>query len=434
MRQSSETDLVRGIRRWDLVALVVNSVIGAGIFGLPATVYAKTGPYSLLAFMACAVLVILLVLCFAEVTSRFTRTGGPYLYAREVFSPWIAFQVGWLLWLTRLTAFAAVCNLLIQYLGYFWPAAEAGAGRAAIITLIVTVLTAINIAGVRTSALVGDVFTVGKLLPLVLFVAVGLFFIEPRHYSTEALPGYGDFTTAVLLLVYAFTGFEIPVIAAGEVSDPRRDFPFALLAGIGVVVLLYVLIQFVCIGTLPELAESKRPLADAASRFLGAAGATIISLGALVSTTGTLNAIMLAGSRLPFALAEQGQLPQWLARTHPRFHTPYVSILISAVLILALTLSGTFIYALTLSTIARLFTYASTCLALIVLRRREDRPAAFTLPGGIFVALASLALIVWLLSNVKPQEALPVALAVAAGLVLCALGRRSAASGPSNKA
>ncbi len=207
-------------------------------------------------------------------------------------------------------------------------------------------------------------------------------------------------------------------------NDPRRNFPFALLAGIGVVVVLYVLIQFVCIGTLPELAGSKRPLADAASRFLGAAGASIIALGALVSTTGTLNAIMLAGSRLPFALAEQGQLPQWLARTHPRFHTPHISILLSAALILALTLSGTFIYALTLSTIARLFTYASTCIALIVLRRRTDRPALFTAPGGIFVALASLALIGWLLSNVKRDEAMAVAAAIVVGLVLCLIGRR----------
>jgi APA family basic amino acid/polyamine antiporter len=267
-------------------------------------------------------------------------------------------------------------------------------------------------------------------LPLVLFVAVGLFFVDPQRYAPEPQPSYGDFTTSVLLLVYAFTGFEIPVIAAGEVSDPRRDFPFALLTGIGVVVLLYVLIQFVCIGTLPELAVSKRPLADAASRFLGAAGASIIALGAIISTTGTLNAIMLAGSRLPFALAEQGQLPHWLARTHPRFHTPYVSILLSAALILALTLSGTFIYALTLSTIARLFTYASTCIALIVLRRRRDRPALFTAPAGIFVSLASLVLIVWLLSNVKRDEAIAVAVALVAGLALCLICGRKSVSYP----
>jgi amino acid transporter len=272
--------------------------------------------------------------------------------------------------------------------------------------------------------LVGDVFTVGKLLPLVLFVAVGLFFIDPQRYNLEPRPGYGDFTTAVLLLVYAFTGFEIPVIAAGEVGDPRRDFPFALLTGIGVVVLLYVMIQFVCIGTLPDLADSKRPLADAGSRFLGAAGASIISLGAIISTTGTLNVTLLAGSRLPFALAEQGQLPLWLARTHPRFHTPYISILLSSAVILALTLSGTFIYALTLSTIARLFTYASTCLALIVLRRRSDRPAAFIVPGGVFVAVASLGLIAWLLTNIERKEALAVGIAIAAGLLLCGIYAR----------
>lgn len=426
MQPTTQPGLIRGIRRWDLVALVVNSVIGAGIFGLPSTVFAKTGTYSLLAFVVCAAVVVLLVLCFAEVTSRFTSTGGPYLYAREVFSPVVAFQVGWLLWLTRLTAFAAIANLLVVYLAFFWPAAKTPEWRAAILTALVGGLTIVNIVGVRKSAVFSNVFTIGKLAPLLLFVVVGLFFIAPENFLSDPRPDYSDFSSAVLLLVYAFTGFEIPIIAAGEVHDPRRNFPFALLSGIGVVVVMYVLIQFVCIGTLPELADSERPLADAASRFLGAAGASIITVGALISMTGTLSATMLAGSRLPFAMAEQGQLPTWLTRTHARFHTPYVSLLLSSAVILAIALSGTFVHAATLSTIARLFTYAATCLALIILRRRSDRPAAFVVPGGIAVALASLALIVWLLSNVAWDKALYVAVAVAAGLVLCLLCSRRA--------
>lgn len=415
---TSQEGLVRGIRRWDLAALVVNSVIGAGIFGLPAKAYEKTGAYSLLAFVVCAALVVMIVLCFAEVTSRFSQTGGPYLYAREVFSPVVAFQVGWLLWLTRVTAFAAVCNLLIQYLAYFWPAAEEGAWRATVITLIVIGLAGINIAGVRPSAIVGNVFTIGKLVPLLFFIVAGLYFVDRGLFATSTAPSYGNFSAAVLVLVYAFTGFEIPAIAAGEVRDPRRDFPFALLTGIAVVVVVYVLIQLVCIGTLPELASSKRPLADAASGFLGSAGAAIISLGALISTTGTLSSVMLATPRLPFALAEQGQLPRWLTKTHPRFKTPHLSIIISAAAMLAFTLSGTFIYALTISTISRLFIYAATCVAMIVLRFRSNKPAAFTLPGGIALALASLTLIAWLLSNVQPSDARDVGIAVGVGLAL----------------
>lgn len=413
--------LVRGIRRWDLVALVVNSVIGAGIFRLPATAYEKTGAYSLLAFLACAALVVLVVLCFAEVTSRFTHTGGPYLYAREVFSPLVAFQVGWLLWLTRVTAFAAVCNLLIEYLAWFWPAAETRIGRVSVITLIVAILATVNIIGVRPSAILGNIFTAGKLLPLALFIVVGLFFVDRERFAEASPPSYHNFSAAVLLLVYAFTGFEIPSIAAGEVSDPRRDFPFALLTGIAVVVVVYVLIQLVCIGTLPELASSKRPLADAASNFLGPVGASMIALGALISTTGTLSSVMLATPRLPFALAEQGQLPKWLTRTHPRFQTPWVSILASATAMLAVTLEGTFTSALTISTISRLFVYASTCVALIMLRNRSDKPAAFVLPAGIVVAVASLLLIGWLLSNVPLKEAYQVAGALGVGLFLCLL-------------
>lgn len=422
---TTQENLVRGIRRWDLVALVVNSVIGAGIFGLPGTVYKTTGTFSLLAFVVCAAVVVLLVLCFAEVTSRFSHTGGPYLYAREVFPPVLAFQVGWLLWLTRLTAFAAISNLLVTYLAYFWPEATSDVWRPAILTAVVLSLMTVNIVGVRSSAIFSNVFTVGKMVPLLLFIAVGMCFVDGERFTVEPRPEFGEFSAAVLLLIYAFTGFEIPVIAAGEVTDPRRNFPFALLAGIVVVVLVYVLIQIVCIGTLPELASSKRPLADAASRMLGSAGASIITLGALISMTGTLSATLLAGSRMPFALAEQRQLPHWLMRTHPRFHTPHVSIVLSASLILVIAFSGTFEHTATLSAIARLFTYAATCVALILLRRRSEQPADFQVPGGVAIAAASLALIGWLLYNVAWDKALYMCVAVAAGVVLWAFCGRS---------
>src|SRR6266496_2663557 len=419
MGQITDTGLVRGIRRWDLVALVINGIIGAGIFGLPSRVYGLIGTYSLLAFLACALVIILIVLCFAEVSSRFTETGGPYLYAREVFGSVIGFEIGWLMWLRYLTSFAAICNLLVLYLGYFWPGASSGLWRALIIAGVVIALMIINLIGVRQSAIVGDIFTIGKLIPILLFVVVGLLFINPQQYSIVAQANSSSFSAAVLLLVYAFTGFETPIITAGEVTEPRRNLPFALLTGIGVVALLYVLIQFVCIGTLPELANSERPLADASRRFMGRAGASIISVGALVSMIGTLNATMLAGSRLPFAMAEQGQLPRIFKATHRRFHTPYIPILLSSTVILVLTVSGTFIYALTISTIIRLLSYAATCAALPTLRRKSDeRAAAFEVPGGVIVSIAALALIVWLLSNSGWREARDVGVAGALGLLL----------------
>ncbi|MEK6322949.1 MAG: amino acid permease [Acidobacteriota bacterium] len=400
MEQITHSGLVRGIRRWDFLAFAINSSIGAGIFGLPSKVYALTGTYSLFAFLVCAILIILIIICFAEVASRFKDTGGPYLYAREAFGSVVGFEVGWLLWLTRLAGFAAICNLLVSYLGYFWPAASSGWWRAFVITGVVISLTIINIIGIREAALVSNIFTVGKLIPLLLFVAAGLFFINPQQFSFATQPSYGSFSEAVLLLVFMFMGFETTLIPSGEVQEPQRTIPFALLTAIVVVALLRILIQFVCVGTLPELANSERPLTDAGSRFLGAAGASVIAVGALLSMMGILHLAMLATPRLPFAMAEQGQLPRILSTTHRGFHTPYVAILLTAAIMLVLTLSGTFIYAVTISVIIRLIVYASTCAALPILRRRRDeRPTTFTVPAGTVVSVISLVLCVWLLSN-----------------------------------
>jgi amino acid transporter len=424
MARSTNEGLVREIRRWDLIAFVMNGIVGAGIFGLPSQIYGLAGSASLLAFLGCAAVVALIIACFAEVGSRFSRTGGPYLYSCEAFGPIAGFQVGWMIWLARLTSFAANCNLLVQYLGFFWNGANSGAGRAVTIVVVVAGLTLINLVGVRDAALVGDVFAIGKLIPLVLFVGIGLFFVSTARFASPIQPGYGGFSTSVLLMVYAFTGFEVAVIPAGEESSPRRDLPMALAAGLGTVTVLYTLIQVVCIGTLPELATSTRPLADASRHFLGGIGAAAISFGALISIVGNLSAITLAAPRVLFAMAEQDQLPRVLAATHKRFRTPHVAILVSGIASLAFTLSGTFIQALTISTIARLISYAATCAALPVLRRKEGlQPALFRAPAGVVTAAAALVLIVWLLSNSTWNEARATALVAAIGFLVYAVYR-----------
>ena len=216
MQKTSEEGLLRGIRKWDLVAVAINGIIGAGIFGLPAKTYSLIGSYSLIAFVACAFVVLLIILCFAEVSSRFDETGGPYTYARAAFGPTIAFEVGWLSWLARLTAFAANCNLMVSYLAYFWPAANNAVPRAIMIVLVVLVLTAVNVIGVRQAAIASDLFTIGKLLPMLAFVAVGLFFLNPHAFALGARPATGAFSQSVLLLLYAFTGFEMATIPAAR--------------------------------------------------------------------------------------------------------------------------------------------------------------------------------------------------------------------------
>jgi amino acid transporter len=416
--------LVRAVGRWGMVGLMVNSIIGAGIFGLPSTIHSLTGPYGLLAFAACAVVVACIALCFAEVGSRFTQTGGPYLYTRTAFGPQVGFLVGWLMWITRVTALAAISNVMASYLAFFWAPAGAGSGRAAAIAAVLVSLTAINLAGVRQAAGVSGLLAVGKLVPLVLFVGVGAFFLDPGPFAGSPLPGATAFTQAIFQLIFAFGGFEAMVIAAGESKDPRRDVPFALLVAIAGATLLYVSIQAVCIGTLPTLESSTRPLADASVRFAGAVGGTVIGLGALISTTGTLCASVLVGPRLLYAMAEQDQLPGAFGLTHPRFRTPYAAILSTAGLGLALAVSGTFVYLLGLNVISRLATYLGTAGALLVLRRHQgERPALFTVPAGGIVATLAMVACLWLLARSGLRELRDVGIALGAGLCIHAAHR-----------
>ena len=421
----NEPKLVRGIGRWDFTAIVINTIIGAGIFGLPSKVYAQIGSYSLIAFVACALIIGLVTVCYAEVSSRFSATGGPYLYAKEAFGPLVGFEVGWLYWVVRVTTFAANCNLMVTYLAFFIPGANEGIIRVGLITLVVAVLVALNLIGVRESAMATNIFTIGKLLPLFLFVVAGALFVQPRNFHFEAVPGYSDFSTSVLLLIYAFVGFEAAVVLSGETKDPQRNVPFGTLTALAIVAVLYILIQIVSIGTLPELAGSERPLADAASVFMGAFGASFITVGALVSIIGNLHVGVMSSTRVLFAMSEQRELPAVIGRTHKRFKTPFVSIILTGIVILILAIQSTFITAVAIATITRLLVYATTCLALPVFRRRKDIPEAkFTAPFGIVACVLSLGLIVWLLTRVDfAKEGIAIVIAAIAGLIIFSVYR-----------
>lgn len=416
----SEDKLQRTLGRWDMTAIVINTIIGAGIFGLPAKVYAAIGSYSLIAFAMCAVIIGLVVFCYAEVASRFTATGGPYLYAKEAFGGAVGFEVGWLYWIVRVATFAANCNLLVTYLGFFVPGANEGWLRIVFVSLVVLIITVVNLIGVRESAMMTNVFTVGKLLPLLVFVAVGAFFVAPANFSFDVVPEYSAFSSAVLLLIYAFVGFEASVVIAGETKDPSKSVPFGLIVGLGIVTLLYIAIQIVAIGTLPGLSTSEKPIADAAASFMGPIGAAFITVGVLVSIFGNLNVGVLSSTRLLFAMAEQRDMPVVFDKTHARFKTPYVSIIATAVIILIFTMQTSFIEAVAIATITRLLVYATTCVSLPVFRRRTDMPAApFRAPLGIAAAVLSVALIIWLLTRVDfAKEGVAIAIAAAIGLAI----------------
>lgn len=416
----NEQKLVRGIGRWDLTAIAVNTIIGTGIFLLPGNAAKLIGSYSLFALLACAVIVGAIVICFAEVSSRFQSTGGMYLYAKEAFGPVVGFEVGWLYWVVRVATFAANCNAFLIYLGFFFPDVNQGWQRTAIVAATVLGLTAVNLIGVKQSTIATNIFTVGKILPLLVFVAVGIFFIEPANITFGEMPESGSFSAAILLLLYAYVGFEAAVIPAGETKDPQKNVPFALITALIFCAILFLLIQFVALGTYADLASSKTPLADAAGNFMGSFGAAFIAVGALISILGNLNGGFLAASRLPFAMAEQKELPQIIAKTHEKFHTPYVSIILTSAVIFLLTLYSSFLSAVTIATVTRLLVYATTCLSLPVFRRRENAPKAeFTSPLGIPAAIISLILIGWLLFDVKVlNEALPILVAIVVGLFI----------------
>jgi len=419
--------LVRAVGLAGLTAIAVNGVIGSGIFVLPATVAALAGAASPAAYILAAILMALVVLCFAEAGSLFEQTGGPYVYARVAFGPFAGFLVGWMFFLSRLAASAAIGNAFVAYLGYFWLAAGAGWRRAAVLTLAFGLLTLLNLVGVRTGSRTVNVLTISKMVPLLLFVGVGLFAADPSAYRLLGLPALNALQQASLLLVFAFGGFENANVPAEESTDPKRHLPIALILAIGLTTVLYVLIQIVALGTLPDLAHDRTPLASAAARFLGPAGAAVMTVGAVLSTLGSESALVLVGPRILYAFAQAGQLPAALGRIHPRYRTPHVAVLVFSAIAWAAALTATFAELATVSAIARLLFSAATCLAIPVLRRKMP-PAPFRVPGGPLVPLAAAALSIWLLSGMTRAQTLAGAVALAVGLALYALIARPAAA------
>ncbi len=389
--------LKRDINRLGFAALTLNSVIGAGIFGLPAVAAARAGDFSPWMFVICAVLTLTIVLSFARASSLVRETGGVIVYASHAFGPFVGFQTGWLSYLSRVTAMAANANLLVTYLSWFWQPLDGQPWRSLALTAIIGSLTWLNVVGVRNSITAVYAFTVMKLLPLSLLVLFGLGKVDPGTLFGTAWPQAGEIGGTALVLLYAFVGFEGTVVNAGEGRNPRRDLPRALIQTTLVIAVAYFLIQWVSIATLPDLAESRTALADVATVLFGAVGAAVLTLGAVFSIGGNLMTSVFSAPRMTWVLALDGLLPAWFGAVHERHRTPHLSIGFYGAISLALALTGTFVWLAVMSTLVRLMAYMVTIAALPRLGRITDAPErAIHLPGGMLIPILALLLCLWL--------------------------------------
>jgi APA family basic amino acid/polyamine antiporter len=389
----SSHGLVRTIGRWSLTALMLNSIVGIGIFGLPSVLAARLGGLSPLGCLGAGAGVLIIAACIAEVSSRYEETGGLYLYARDALGQFAGLLVAWLTWLTRIAAPAAAANLFCTYLAQFFPALASRGGQLLILVVLIGQLALFNYIGVKTGKHVSNFFTGIKISLLVLFVVAGVLALLLRPdirvpYSIPALSPKSWFE-AILLLVYAYGGFEGALFVGGESTNPKRDTPIALLLALVIVCIIYTSVQFVTVATLPGTENSVRPLSDAAQIFLGPVGATTVALAALASAYGYLSANLLHAPRVTFALAEHGDFPSFLAAIHPKYRTPHLSILLYAVLLFVFATLGNFQWNAMLSAVSRLAIYGAMAVAVPVLRRRRDSKAKFLLPvPHLFAGLA----------------------------------------------
>jgi basic amino acid/polyamine antiporter, APA family len=424
-------DLVRAIGRWSLVALTVNSILGSGIFGLPGQVANLIGRLSPWAVLLAGAAMAVIVACYAEVASQFTQTGGTYIYCRAAFGRLTGLQVAWMNLLTRLTACAANANLLVIYLAEFWPQATRPVARFAILTALLAILLVVNYRGVRSGTLISNLFVVAKLLPLAVICLIGGYYLVTHGVASQPSPNatVGTWRNVILLLFFAYGGYEAAMNPMGEARNPKRDAPFALFVALAIITVIYTLIQWAVVGVLPAHAYSDRPLAEVARVVLGQGGAAVVAAGALLSVYGYLSANFLTAPRSTFALAEQGDFPRWFAAVHPGFKTPYFSIVVFALICWVLALFGSFTWNVTLSAVARLFYYGAVCAALPVLRRKQPDAAWFRLPAGTVFAIVGVLICLVLFTGVDFSKTLILLATVAIALINWAvifLGRRRA--------
>jgi basic amino acid/polyamine antiporter, APA family len=420
--------LRRALGRWDLTAIGINQVIGGAIFLMPSQVAAQIGAWSPIAFVLMGLASLAVALCFAEVGSRFDSTGGPYLYTRAAFGRFVGFEVGWMQWFTRAASQASVMAGIALALGYYWRAVTAGWPRAVVLVGVTAALTWVNARGIRQSAWLVNALTIGKLLPLFLFIVIGLRYVDPGALAALPPITLRQFSAAALLMIFVYGGYDVIPVPAGEALDPRRHVPFALIVTILAVMAVMTLTQIVAQAVLPDLAAHSTPIADAAAVFLGSAGALLVGVGSVISMMGNNAGQVLSGSRMLFALAEHGELPAFFGRIHPRYRTPANAVVFTSVVAVVLALTGSFAKLAVVSALARLVMYTGVSAATLTLRspRFADavKPATFVAPLGPVVPAIAILVSVAIAAGATREQFLGGFAALGAGAAMFAIRTR----------
>lgn len=401
--------LVRSIGRWTMTALVINGIIGAGIFALPGELNRLLGRESPFAVICAAGAMAIVIACVTEVASQFSEPGGAYLYTRTAFGRFVGMQTGWFFLLAVIGGVAVAANLFVNYLSPFLSWTLNAWQRGALMALLMAIPTAANYCGVRSGANLSTIMTLAKLSPLALIILFGLahFAHQPQmvHASEITSPGWSNWVRAVTLLIFPFAGWEESLIPTGEITEPRRTIPFALTTGLITCAAVYTLLQFITVATVGPNA-TEQPLAQAASILIGHDGAALVSIGIMLATYGYISANLLNDSRLVYSLAAQDDFPAIFARIHPRFQTPGVAIVVYAFTGVLLAVSGTFQFVLALSAGATVIYYAGMCACLIRLRRKRSGVEGFRIPFGPVLSIVAVAISLALITGLTRRELL----------------------------
>ncbi len=428
MSLEKQEKLPRNLGLWGIWMLVVNGFIGAGIFGLPSGAADLAGDYSVWIYAFCALLMLPVILSFAEVGSYFRGTGGPIKYGTQAFGGFVGFQGGWLYYLARLISFAANTVLLSDSIAYFFPIAGEGTGRLFTILLTILGLSSVNILGSSESIRSMTFFTVIKFGVLISLVFGGFVLLGDTMVPTfdSVLPQAGDLGAAALLLIYAFVGFEGAIVPAGEAKKPERDMPMGLILGLIVVVILYMLIQLVAMAAVPNLAESTTPLLDTASNLFGEFGAYFLMVGVATSVIANLISSMFSATRVTYALSLENSLPAWFGKVHNRFLTPANSVLFFGIAALILAAMGSFRFLAAMTVLSRLFLFIMTCAAVPALRPKFRGQGRFILKGGYLIPILGILSCLWLMMQVSWESVWMTGIFVLIGTGLYWIGKRQA--------